>query len=558
MQNLVIDIAHRGVIPPVIVTQGDAMSRFFKVTLLNDGVAYTLPESPLYSVRYECGANTGWYDTITEPDESTHPAVTVSGNEFTVEIAEPVTYANGILGLMINGGGGYQLTITGIKILTDDIPGYDAGEVANYYNVFVNQMHTATMRAEAAAAIAIEYGATIDVDSEQLIINHHDGDEAAINGIFAPSIVTNASGGVAAVSDGADNVPVGSLVSQITPVQSGSGTPSPSNIRAITGRTGLTLTRAGKNLFSPTQDSFTHGDVTFTRNADGSYTANGTASGNIADVVGTFLFKAGVTYIFSGSPLPFQNGVFVRANGPGAGEYTYNYIDMGSGVQITMAEDTILHIGTRIASGTVANNLVFRPMIRHADIVDDTFAPYSGTDIAISWQTEAGTIYGGSLDVTTGVLTVDKTSTTISELSWTYEGSYTRFRTTINDMKQGYATRKVPLLSSAFQTIDDGRLVANVPDNSIYGGGGSSNNIFIKDTAHSTSDAFTTAYGTQTIVYPLATPTAYQLTPTEVRTLLGNNTIYTDAGEVSVEYVADTKRYIDGKIAELQALVLEN
>lgn len=168
MQNLVIDIAHRGVIPPVIVTQGDAMSRFFKVTLLNDGVAYTLPASPLYSVRYECGANTGWYDTITEPDESTHPAVTVSGNEFTVEIAEPVTYANGIIGLMINGSGGYQLTVTGIVVRSDRLPAEDAPETQNYYNAFLIYAE----RAEAAAEIAVANGTQVSVSGEKIIFSH--------------------------------------------------------------------------------------------------------------------------------------------------------------------------------------------------------------------------------------------------------------------------------------------------------------------------------------------------------------------------------------------------
>jgi len=34
------------------------------------------------------------------------------------------------------------------------------------------------------------------------------------------------------------------------------------------------------------------------------------------------------------------------------------------------------------------------------------------------------------------------------------------------------------------------------------------------------------------VVYPLATPQTYQLTPTEVRTLAGFNQVYSDAGPV--------------------------
>ena len=40
------------------------------------------------------------------------------------------------------------------------------------------------------------------------------------------------------------------------------------------------------------------------------------------------------------------------------------------------------------------------------------------------------------------------------------------------------------------------------------------------------------------VVYELATPQTYQLTPTEVTTLLGDNTIWASTGDVSVTYYA--------------------
>ena len=52
------------------------------------------------------------------------------------------------------------------------------------------------------------------------------------------------------------------------------------------------------------------------------------------------------------------------------------------------------------------------------------------------------------------------------------------------------------------------------------------------------------------VVYELATPQTYQLTPTEVTTLLGDNTIWADTGDTTAEYRADTKLYISKKIAE--------
>ena len=42
--------------------------------------------------------------------------------------------------------------------------------------------------------------------------------------------------------------------------------------------------------------------------------------------------------------------------------------------------------------------------------------------------------------------------------------------------------------------------------------------------------------------------TEYNLDPTEIKSLKGNNNIWADTGDTSVEYCADTKLYIDKKI----------
>lgn len=46
------------------------------------------------------------------------------------------------------------------------------------------------------------------------------------------------------------------------------------------------------------------------------------------------------------------------------------------------------------------------------------------------------------------------------------------------------------------------------------------------------------------VVYKLATPITYQLTPQEVDTLLGTNNVWCDTGDTEVTYRADTKLYI--------------
>jgi len=52
-----------------------------------------------------------------------------------------------------------------------------------------------------------------------------------------------------------------------------------------------------------------------------------------------------------------------------------------------------------------------------------------------------------------------------------------------------------------------------------------------KDTATDATDLKTLVTG-QTLVYELATPQTYHLTPTQVRTLVGNNNIWADTGDI--------------------------
>jgi hypothetical protein len=59
------------------------------------------------------------------------------------------------------------------------------------------------------------------------------------------------------------------------------------------------------------------------------------------------------------------------------------YEDTGNGIQFNTNVPTYCEI--RIASGYTCNNLTFYPMIRKADIKDDTYEPYiENTDIDVT------------------------------------------------------------------------------------------------------------------------------------------------------------------------------
>lgn len=130
------------------------------------------------------------------------------------------------------------------------------------------------------------------------------------------------------------------------------------------------LHRVRKNLLQNTASSQTKNGVTFTVNNDGSVTCNGTASNNTFFKIGD-LSLASQSYILTGCPSNGGNNSYVLRcykNGNIIGA------DVGNGFNINESIDGYIEI--RIASGYTCNNLIFYPMIRKADIEDDTYESY--------------------------------------------------------------------------------------------------------------------------------------------------------------------------------------
>lgn len=163
MQTFNIDISQpRG--PLVLyVSQGDSLSRFFSVTVTDNGAAYTPPDGAIYTVRFGApGMPAGWYDTITEVGGSTHPAVVVSGNTYTVELAEQAVSKPGenALVLIVSDATGYTLASWAFVLQVARVPGYDAPEATVYYNALTEQVAQTLTNAQAAAASTSESAAS--------------------------------------------------------------------------------------------------------------------------------------------------------------------------------------------------------------------------------------------------------------------------------------------------------------------------------------------------------------------------------------------------------------
>ena len=159
---------------------------------------------------------------------------------------------------------------------------------------------------------------------------------------------------------------------------------------------------------------------------------------------------------------------------------------------------------------------------------------------AITWQTEAGTVYGGTLDVTTGVLTVDRAFDVFdgsSDENWAYyavaQGNMFRL---LNYSAMKTTTDIIPAISDKFKTVKQ----TIRTNGTMSSGAGTSHVDFIFDGANSLAEwKEWLAENNVQFCYELATPLTYQLTPTEIQMLLGNNVIWNDVGDMVLEYLAD-------------------
>ena len=329
---------------------------------------------------------------------------------------------------------------------------------------------------------------------------------------------------------------VSDLKVDINPVQEGSGDPSPTNIRPISGHTQATVYRVGKNLLPNNWVSRTTNGVTFTPQPNGRVRVYGTAT-DYTIYLDSFVWTGDTgVYYFNGCPdgsaTTFDTFIYDNTNGQRArkrdGVTPCDSCYSGS-QEVLLVKGTRYSYVIRVQSGFAMTQQLFASMIRRS--ADDAYYDqYNGVEYTI----ELGdTVYGGTLEVTTGVLTVDKGFTTVSAQTWTYDSTYTRFSTRITDLKTGLPTRGVTLLSSAFVTIDDGRGISAVPDNAIYGAG-ASNYVYIKTSLYTSASDFVNALGDAQIVYPLATPTTVQLTPQQVSLLQGSNYINASTGDVEI------------------------
>ena len=377
--------------------------------------------------------------------------------------------------------------------------------------------------------------------------------DAAVTGerideCMAAFVTETVSGSIASFTDGADGVPLKDLVVNIQPKQA-SGTPSPDNVLPISGWTEANITRCEKNLWDAEAIVASSNHPSFV------YISDGYLKFKTGDINYTNLNWKSLNYpaplMFSGTVKNFATGtnnVRICAN---YSDGTYTQYVIANGMAENVTADFSLSIGTpgktiTSITGAWTNELEAGFDLANTQLelgsVATEFEPYMGNVYNVSFGS-AGTVYGGTLDVTSGMLTVTHGFVDLGSKDWSPDGGSV-FRLVSNINAKNVAPNVVPsFVCSAYKTVSQ----ANVSEDKSISGLNWGYGVRVKDTTYGTdAAAFKTGVSGVMLAYELNTYTSYQLTPTEVKTLLGNNNIWSDTGSVSsCEYRADTKLYLE-------------
>lgn len=171
---------------------------------------------------------------------------------------------------------------------------------------------------------------------------------------------------------------------------------------------------------------------------------------------------------------------------------------------------------------------------------DHSYHPYTGTSITISL---GQTVYGGKLNVISGVLTLNKGYAEFDGSNdETWEVQNNAFVTNVSGIynQSSTASTKIVLNSNIFKPL--GIIYrGSASDNSIFKTVGLNEQIGIRyDALNNDVPSWRTFLSNNHLQVPfeLATPQTYQLDPQTVRSLVGQNNIFADTGNVALDYWA--------------------
>lgn len=362
--------------------------------------------------------------------------------------------------------------------------------------------------------------------------------------------------------------PLGCKVSW-EPVQEGSGTPSPENVRPIKGRDSVTVERCGGNVieFLSTYDSSS--GIKIAVDAEKNITLNGTLDGKGNIYIGTcrLHWVAGKNYTMyvkkvggsaslgSGDGITFSYSLFTTDyNHYFRGDTNSTNLDAYIARDVALVETELIFMLQCWRDGTVFNDFKFQIEVVEGITAPTTYSPYTGQTTTLALPT---TIYGGMVDAVSG--SCEKAwneITLIDTYSWyASTNQYRTFycvntknitRTTIENSEYAKNWKCTHFKSEAYsytQSGDRDNTVSFQSDRETLA-------ITFPGTIDELKSYLAAQYAAGTpvqIAYKLATPTPITATGAQpIPALSGTNTVITDVDSVTVTGRADPiKRITD-------------
>ena len=321
------------------------------------------------------------------------------------------------------------------------------------------------------------------------------------------------------------------------------------NICPISGFTGCEVQRTGKNLLNA--DTY-YGDY---KQSDGSYLLSASNLSIILIPLKTFIGK---TVTFSadatiGETTNLRVRAFINGRATNGTPATNNATSTISLTATPVTDDDYIHI-TYGSGGS--NPVTLRNVQLEEGSAVTTYESF-GQTYPITFPTEAGTVYGGYVDVTGGELVVDRYFANVSNVinKSVKEGTgYFWFNTSGNIGIPAIKGRNAKLISNRLNVYynvnegtSDGLITFYV--NGIIRWKEHGEMTLAEYRAYLAENPFE-------LCYELAEPIHYPLTATEIRTLLGQNNIWANTGDTAVEYLmSDVSWYVEKKLRAFQSVL---
>lgn len=325
-------------------------------------------------------------------------------------------------------------------------------------------------------------------------------------------LLESASGRAINTTDGAP-LYLQECKAEIESVQEGSGDPSPTNVRPISGQTEVNVKRCGKNMFDVS--SLIYGRI--------DNNGNDYQDGNPG-------FRR-TEYIF------LKAGTYTLSRKAATNWYKCYLYDLSkNGIGLMVNNDTDLYNSFVLENdGYIRIAFDYVPadadciQLEHGDTATE-YEPYNGRTYTIQL---GDTIYGGELDVVTGELTVTHESVDLGALSWTMSDGFFRTNDLITTVKKPINNQTMVNAISSIYPIMTWEAI-NTTDTAIAVS--IAGQMIVADPNIASVSDFVSAVSGQTLVYELAEPQTIQLSPKQIRLLDGVNNLSCNTGELNIEY----------------------